>query len=248
MITECLHPGTHQCPAISNLLCLTQVGDVPFEFPLASPRLDPATGLKVVQRRDPKRRQQFVPSVHTALQQFIANSRRFGLPFEAILTAGSLVCRCQHRSDTPSNHSFGDAIDVVGVRWPPVGGPASRVRETIVHNFLDPEQRILIRRLDACLRLSFATVIDYHRADHRDHFHCDMNRGRGRTFGATMLRFAQEALSLVLGRTVPITGRLDAATKQALKDFARAGDAVWSDRSQLARTLDQLFTRVAMGR
>jgi hypothetical protein len=247
MNERCLHPGTQQCPAIPNLMCLTQVSEVPFEYPKKIQR-DPATGINIVQSRDPKRRQQFVPAVHTALQQFIANSRRFGLPFEAILTAGSLVCRCQTKSDTPSNHSFGDAIDVVGVRWPPVGGPASRFRETIVHNFLDPEQRALLRRLDACLRLSFATVIDYHRADHRDHFHCDMNRGRGRTFGPTTLRFTQEALGLVLGRTVPITGNLDAATKQALKEFARAGDAVWSDRSQLARTLDQLFTRVAMGR
>ena len=34
-----------------------------------------------------------------------------------------------------------------------------------------------------------------HRPDHRDHFHCDTNQGRGRiTRGLATLRFVQEAL------------------------------------------------------
>jgi hypothetical protein len=242
---RCLHPGTQRCPPIPDLLCLTQVSGVPFEYPTRFGR--DAAGITTIQSRQQNRKQRFVPSVNAALQKFIASSRSFGLPFEAIITAGSLYCRCISKSDRPSNHSFGDAIDVVGVRWPPMGGPASRLRETIVHNYRDSGQRTLLLRLNACLRLSFATVIDYHDPNHRDHFHCDMNRGRGRTFGSTSLRFVQEALTVVLGRPLPITGRLDAATKQALKEFARGGDEVWSDRGRLAQTLDQLFTRVARG-
>lgn len=245
---RCLQPGTQRCPPIPDLLCVTQVADVPFEYPTKYAR-DRRSGITVVQARQQNRRQRFVPAVRDALSQFIANSRRFGLPFEAILTAGSLYCRCISKTNKPSNHSFGDAIDVVGVRWPPVGGPASRFRETIVHNFRDPGERALLRRLNACLRLSFNTVIDYHRKDHQDHFHCDMNRKRVRevTIGQSTFRFVQEALSLVLGREVPNTGALDGMTKQALGEFSGLGNTAWADAQRLRRVLDQLFVRVAGG-
>jgi hypothetical protein len=102
--------------------------------------------------------------------------------------------------------------------------------------------------LNACLRLSFATVIDYHRSDHRDHFHCDMNRGRGRTLLQATMVFVQEALSLYLGRRVPETGKLDPATKAALGEFAGVAPAGLSDRGRLNAALDRLFSEVAAGR
>jgi hypothetical protein len=191
-----------------------------------------------------------VPRAITALEAFVRNARSFGLPFATILTLGSLYCRCIRGSNPPalSNHSFGDAIDVAGVRWVATGGPASRVRETIVHNFKDREQRALLLRLNACLRLSFATVIDYHRADHQDHFHCDTNQGRGRlTRGPANLRFVQEALGAVLGRTVKITGRLDEGTQKALLDFSKRGPEIFQNDRQLNQIFDQLFRRVAAG-
>jgi hypothetical protein len=179
--------------------------------------------------------------------------RRFGLPIEAILTQGSLYCRCmaknKQKTNTLSNHSFGDAIDVVGVRWQGVGGPASRLRETIVHNYADPAERALLRRINACLRLSFATVIDYHAADHRDHFHCDTNRGRGRRpRGATTTVFTQEALSHVLGRPIAQTGRIDAATERALSEFSGRAAGELRDDRVLNQVLTDLYARIAAGR
>lgn len=247
LVDRCLRPGTQQCPAIQNLICTKSVSGVPFEYPTKIQR-DTATGISVVQARQQERTQRFVPAVQDALAQFIANCRRFRLPFEAILTAGSLYCRCMTGTNKPSNHSFGDAIDLVGVRWAPAGGPTSRLRETVVHNYTDPEQRKLLRRLNACLRLSFATVIDYHHPQHRDHFHCDMNRGRGRMpRGASTIVFVQEALSTVVGRILPQTGKLDDVTQRALAEFGGVPPSGLRDTTQLNSILDRLFTRVAAG-
>jgi hypothetical protein len=221
---------------------------VPFEYPRRVGR-DRATGLAVVGDRIRNHVQRFVPSVRDALVRFLTAMSRFGMPVEALLTAGSLYCRCIRGTNTLSNHSFGDAIDIVGVRWPPVGGPASRLRETIVHNFRDARERALLCRINACLRVSFATVIDYHRPDHRDHFHCDTNRGRGRQpRGRTTVFFVQEALSTVLGRPVPSTGRFDAATQQGLRDFSGLGAQALADTRRLNEALNNLFVRVAAGR
>lgn len=237
------------CPPLPDLRCVTRVTDVPFHYVEAVGR-DGATGLRKVTKRQEGRTQRLVPRALNALETFVRNARTFGLPFDTILTLGSLYCRCVTGSNPPalSNHSFGDAIDVAGVRWTS-GGPASRVRETIVHNWNDPAQRVLLRRLNACLRLSFATVIDYHRSDHRDHFHCDTNQGRGRmTRGLATLRFVQEALGAVLGRTVPINGKLDEATRKALLDYSKKGPDIFKSDRSLDRVFDQLFREVASGR
>ncbi|MFB6837715.1 hypothetical protein [Streptomyces sp. NPDC056361] len=142
----------------------------------------------------------------------------------------------------------GDALDVVGVRWPAAGGPPSGLRETIVHNWTDPGQRVLLRRIDACLRLSFATVIDYYRTDHRDHFHCDTNRGRGdRPRTTAGLGFTREALRAA-GHPVAPTGRPEADAYRALAAFSGVPAASFRDAAVLRRVLRELFTRVASGR
>jgi Uncharacterized protein conserved in bacteria len=246
---RCLHPGTQQCPAIPNLLCVSGVESVPFEYPnWKQIQKDPRTGLYIVRDRQRNRQQRFIPSVRDALRSFIRNMQRFGMPIEAIITGGSLYCRCITNSDHLSNHSFGDAIDIVGLRWPAVGGPASKLSETIVHNYQDAGERTLLRRTNACLRLSFATVIDYHRPDHRDHFHCDMNRGRGRPVkGQTTVSFVQESLNVVFGRNLSENGRLERETVQALSDFSGHGTAELRNESLLNQVYDDLFTRVAHG-
>jgi hypothetical protein len=235
----------HTCPEIRDLLCVTNVDGVPFEYVNAVGR-DPATRLVQVTSRAPRRVEQFTPPVLGALRGFLANLGRFGIPVEAILTLGSHVCRCVTNTDTLSNHSFGDALDIVGVRWVNAGAVPSRTRETIVHNFGDGEQRQALRRLNACLRLSFATVIDYHRADHRNHFHCDMNRGGGRPMGPSTLVFVQEALSLLTGTPVPSSGVLDAATARGLRQFLRLPAGTPLPRP-LGPAFDAIFTRVAAG-
>jgi peptidoglycan hydrolase-like protein with peptidoglycan-binding domain len=248
-VDRCTGPGALTCPAIPDLLCMQAIEGVPFEYP-TDVRSDPVSSLKVVTKRLPNRTQQFVPSVQASLTGFVNNMRRFGMPFEAILTQGSLYCRCISNTNTLSNHSFGDAIDVAGVRWTASGGPPSRLRETIVHNYADPGERALLRRMNACLRLSFATVIDYsYNSAHHDHFHCDNNRGRGRVpRGASTMVFVQEALTHVLGRSVKQTGKLDADTIRALVEFSgRSGGDFHNDRV-LNPILDTLFTRVAADR
>ena len=250
---RCIHPGTKTCPAIPDLLCLRDVAGLPFEY-VESVGTDPSTRLKIVSRRKTPVVQKFIPAVRDALNGFVTNMSRFGMPIEAILTLGSLYCRCVSHSDTLSNHSFGDAIDVAGVRWSQAGGLPSRLRETIVHNWdnrIYAGQKTLLRRINACLRLSFNTVIDYHRSDHRDHFHCDTNKNAGnvRAMGmsTTTPHFTQEALTLVLGRSIPVTGRWDRATMRGLQDFSGVPEAGLKDQRQLNEVLNQLFTRVASG-
>jgi hypothetical protein len=102
-----------------------------------------------------------------------------------------------------------------------------------------------LRRINGCLRLSFATVIDYHRADHRDHFHCDMNRGHGRTpKGPTTIVFVQEALNTILGVGLAETGRLDPATYQALARFSGRSVAELQNTAVFNQVITDLFTRM----
>ncbi len=240
-----------QCPAIPTLRCYWHVDGVPFEYVSAVGRVGPGRTFQVI-RRLTGRQQSFIPAVRDALSAFIGNCTRFGMPIEAILTAGTLVCRCAWGPNrTPgtrlSNHSFGDAVDVVGVRWLEQGRPQSSLRETIVHNWRNPEQRPLLLRLNACLRLSFPVVIDYWRADHRDHFHCDLAQGGVRNpRGATTLKFVQEALSWVTGRELSVTGAWDAATQQALREFSRV-PTLPQRGVALNQILNRLFERVASG-
>ncbi|WP_314617869.1 extensin family protein [Streptomyces stackebrandtii] len=250
--TKCTRPGTLSCPAITGLLCAEAVDGVPFHYPESVRAVPGSGGLLVVTRRQWRREQRFTAPVQDAMSAFLRNMRGFGMPVEAILTAGSLYCRCVKRSDPAkpdilSNHSYGDALDLVGVRWPERGGPPSAVRETIVHNWTDPGQRVLLRRIDACLRLSFETVIDYYRSDHRDHFHCDTNRGRaGHPLITARLGFTREALRAV-GHPVTATGHPDADVLRALGAFSGVPAASLRG-AELRRVLRALFTRVAAGR
>lgn len=248
-VDRCTTP--QPCPAIPNLVCTSTIAGKPIEY-VDAVRVDPGSRLKVPATPLPRRahRVRFLPSVGAALEAFLRNMARFAMPVEALLTAGSLYCRCIRGTNHLSNHSFGDAFDLVGVRWP-AGSRLSPLRETIVHNWADlTGERILLRRINACLRLSFRNVIDYHRSDHRDHFHCDTNRGRPRfNGGASNMTFVQEALAVMLGRRFEITGRLDPASQQGLREFGRLAPSVslLRDRATLDRILDDLFTAVASG-
>lgn len=245
---RCTQPGSLTCPPIPNLVCTNNIDGIPFEYPTKIAR-HPESGLYVISRRQHTRTQRFTRSVKGALSEFLRNMSRCAMPVEAIITAGSLYCRCISNTNRLSNHSFGDAIDIVGVRWSAVGGPASQLRETIVHNYRDPVQRALLRRMNACLRLSFSTVIDYnYNRAHRDHFHVDMNRGRGwNPRGRTTLVFVQEALSDALQRSIPISGKLDSATLRALSEFSGQNVSGSISSQALRAILTELFTQIARG-
>jgi hypothetical protein len=249
-VDRCTTP--QPCPAIPTLVCTSTVAGRPIEY-VDKVRIDPGTHLKIPATPHPRRAHQvrFLPQVGATLEAFLKNMTRFAMPVEGILTAGSLYCRCIRGTSQLSNHSFGDAFDLVGVRWP-AGSNLSPLRETIVHNWADLSgERILLRRINACLRLSFRTVIDYHRSDHRDHFHCDTNRGRPRfNGGATNMTFVQEALAVMLSRPFEITGRLDPPSQQGLREFGHIPPSVslLRDRAVLDGILNDLFTAVASGR
>lgn len=233
-----------QCPSIPNLLCVTSVNNVPFEYVAGEGmiRRNPQSGLYQVVKRLPNRKQKFIPAVGQALARFLDRMNRFGMPVEAILTAGSLYCRCMTGTNRLSNHSFGDAIDVVGIRWRSQNGS----RETLVHNYQNPAERAILRRINACLRLSFPTVIDYHRPRHHDHFHCDMNRGRGRILrGAATVVFVQEALNKLSGQQLRITGKLDRPTLQALSALSGRNASELARPDVLGQVFDGLFERIA---
>src|SRR5262249_17537472 len=156
------------CPAVPNLMCFRSAGGVPFHY-VKEVRLNPSTKLVEVTKKTAPSEQRYTPAVRDALTKFVSDMAKFNLPLQAILTAGSWVCRCKKIDGQPtaslSNHALGDAFDVTGVQWqgtPPGGSP---VTETIVHNWTNAGQRDLLRRINACLRLSFQTVIDYHRSD-----------------------------------------------------------------------------------
>lgn len=237
---RCTGPG-QQCPAIPDLMCVSSVGNMPFEVPTAFSK--GADGLYVVKSRQ-NQTQQFIPLVGVALSQFLVNSAAFGMPVEGILTAGTLYCRCISNTNTLSNHSYGDAIDITGIRWRSPQG----TRETIVHNYNDPAERAILRRINACLRFSFATVIDYHRSDHRDHFHCDMNRGKGRSAkGMTTIYFVQEALNTLLGAGLVEDGDIGPKTLDALGRFSGKSITELGDSNVFNSVLNELFSRMARG-
>ena len=255
------------CPRIPDLLCVTRVNDVPFEYVAdgktkAGKRItrikrNPATGLYEVVDRVTERTQKFIPEVGKALSTFLGNMAAFGMPVAGILTMGSYYCRCVSGTTTLSNHSVGDALDIVGVRWSESQQPARTLPDTIIHNYNSGDQRemLLVRRINACLRLSFATVLDYSNVarPHCDHFHCDLRNRRSRERlpkRPATLYFVQESLSLMLGREIPMTGRWDQPTERGLMDHSKVSsvESLRRDHGLLNQVLDSLFTSVASGK
>src|SRR5215213_1347675 len=186
----------------------------------------------VEQNRLRNRVHKMLPRASDGLATFIANMTSVSLPIEAILTMGSVYCRCISNTTILSNHSYGDAIDIGGLRF--VGG-----REVLVANSGDAADRRLLHRVNACLRLSFATVLDYHDPTrHWDHFHCDTNilNGGERRWDVAW-PFVRESLGL------SPKGGWDKPTANSLRQFAGV-DAV-KDKPTLNRTLSKLFMREA---
>ena len=76
---RCTKPGTLPCPAIPDLLCVTGLGSIPFEYPTSIKR--GAGGLYVVKSRKTVK-QRYIPLVQLALSQFIVGkfTHRFDTP------------------------------------------------------------------------------------------------------------------------------------------------------------------------
>jgi hypothetical protein len=209
---------------------------------------------------NPKKYAQFVPSVYQALETFVANMKRFGIPIKAIWSGGTLVCRCIKKGNVLSAHAKGKAIDIYGVMWQD-GFAESKVKNTLylINNWKDPEQRRLLLRIDACLRLSFLTVLDHnYNEDHHDHYHCDMDAKA--IYGVSTMGFLIEALEIALNRKIRdrkhfqgsswknVSKRTREATYRAWMEFLdsdheifRGSDANWE------RAQRMVFEKIARG-
>ena len=224
-----------RCDAIPDLVCLKSVSGTPIEYLFDFTNQKPATG------KSRPATFKMRPGVREAVGRFVTLASAFGIPIDRILSQGAYVCRCKGGKDVLSNHGKGEAIDVGGVRLKPAG------REVLAVNFADAGERVLIRRVNACLRLAFPRVIDYnYNADHHNHFHCEISIPARQPRSETTLRFVQEALAQILGRVIANTGKFDAATQKGLLEFG-ATKADLGNSARLNSVYDRLFTQVARG-
>lgn len=189
-------PGSNvSCPEIPEVWTSHTIAGVPFHY---GERLQSVPGTKqkrVVGVKDSHHPIRLTPKAWWSVFGWITLMGQVGMPIRAVITAGGRYCRCIKRpsgvcgennpggctGENLSNHGHGDAIDIVGVVWKDPAAVGSSLPATVAHSWADSgDQGKLLVRIDGALRVAFATVFDYARADHRDHFHCDTNRGRGR--------------------------------------------------------------------
>ncbi|MBX7083445.1 MAG: extensin family protein [Nannocystaceae bacterium] len=254
----CTTPQT--CGPIPDLLCVRAIDGVPFEYVHDFGR---AGGLHTVRCAERFRQQKFDRAVHGALRSFVAGMAGVGLPLAAILTAGSFCCRCMAKRDgkgavikspSKSNHMFGDAIDVTGVR---LRQPAAGLPAVLVSNHDHGPTRAVLLRVEAVLRMAFPVVLDFmwDPVHHDDHFHCDFDKqhgGRGVTvLGRANARFIRAAVATVTGQPWPKFERaLDDEIPLARAALARAAGRAPGDLDATAVrfTYQRLLEVIARGR
>ncbi|HEY5923084.1 MAG TPA: extensin family protein [Kofleriaceae bacterium] len=241
---RCVDGQERNCPVLSGVEDITQIDGVGFEYiggfkdkktkkeRHGLEKVPGSTRWRVVEKNRLKPRIiQLIPRGSDALATFIGNMKAAGLAPVAVLTMGSIVCRCISNSNNLSDHSDGDAFDIGGVRF-------ADGNEVLVANSKDPADHAILHRVNACARLAWAHVLDYYAGGgHWNHLHCDTNGGKRRVFKSGW-KFVREALGLKLA------GGFDKACANALRQFANNQDAVKS-ADALDRTLTALFKREA---
>jgi hypothetical protein len=235
---RCVGPERLRCPDLKGLRQSYDIAGVPFEYIGGSDKkpgiiLDRATKrYKVVDANRQRRRpQHYLPRAGDALAAFVRNMRSAGLPLAAILTMGSIYCRCISNTNRLSNHSHGDAIDIGGIRL-------ASGEEVLVANYKHAADRRILHRTNACLRLAFANVLDYHDKRHWNHFHCDTNLGGARTLSLAW-PFVRESLGL------PAAGGWSKQVADRLRQATQNPDAA-KDRRALDQSLSKIFGRAAV--
>lgn len=262
-------PGSGvECPPIPKLWTSSTIQGVPFSY-LPTVTSVPGTAGKrqqIVSVKDPRYKVRLTPAAWMATHAWITTMRVAGLEIARIYTAGAgPYCRCiKNRGcgektpaactgTTVSNHGYGDALDIVGVKWKNKDQVGSSLQATVIHSWQDSaEQAPILVRINAALRTAFATVIDYSNANHQDHFHCDTNRGRPRP----VWQLPAEGLFLieVLVRLGWLSSRKPATwerARAALKEFATkrnlAVPADAADRGAWRGVVTHLFDCIAIG-
>jgi hypothetical protein len=194
-----------------------------------------------------------LPKTAESLHNTVANMQAAGLQLQAVLSMGSINCRCVRNTDTLSNHSYGDAFDFAGFRL-------TDGREFLVANTqCDADTAKMMHRANACLRLSFPHVMDYYNVkkwpytckegprlpeiSHWNHMHCDHFESRKlrRPWYMNPKSFDWRFVRVALG--LKVTGGLDAACERELKAFA--GNDVLDSAAKRAAGLSKLYMREA---
>ncbi len=224
-----------KCDPIPDLICLRAINGVPLNYLSAfDTSVRPQRGISAPNEFKMR------PKLRDALRRFLTEMTSAGIAVEQILSQGATLCRCIAGKNELSDHSKGEAIDIGGVRLAaPLG------RESLAINFTDSGERPLIRRINACLRLAFPTVLDYnYNSAHHNHFHCDFTGGVRAPKSRSTVLFVQEALSFVLGRSIAVDGSYGSQTEQALRDFG-ASAAELASTEGLNAVYDRLFRKIA---
>ncbi|CAE6946425.1 Extensin family protein [Ectopseudomonas oleovorans] len=103
-----------------------------------------------------------------------AAQRVFGQPVSRVEHVGSFACRSIAGSQRPSQHSYANALDLVGFRL------RDGRRISVLHDWSGEGDNARFLRLvqdAACERFNITLGPDYNAA-HRDHFHLDMGMWR----------------------------------------------------------------------
>lgn len=271
---QCGKGMTKKCPALPETWKSKTIGGVKFFY---EPTIVERRGgiHHVTNEGDGTRQVNLVPAAWRAAQAWISNMNGvWGLPIVAVYHSGAgRYCRCVRQpkdlckegdsknwdkctGTTISDHGFGDALDIVGVKWRDPSVVGSSLPHTVIHNWADPNQAKLLIRMNAAMRLVFNTVLDYSRSDHRNHFHCDMNHGNARPLWGTGAEkpcernFIMSSLKRLnyLPATKPITWD---RMRDALVDFAQVNKMTApsniNDMRAWRPVANRLFACVALG-
>jgi hypothetical protein len=218
-----------------------------------------------------------VPAAWKAAQAWVMMmNTTFGMPISRIYTMSrGRYCRCIAKAapgtkcghkkvthvncigTTISDHGYGDAFDIAGVRWVDPKAVGSSLPTTLIHDWTDPEQAKLLIRMNAAMRLAFHTVLDWSMSNHRDHFHTDMNQVHGGkprpVFGDSVqqnfIMSSLKRLKYVASAKGPHKWKTGIA-RNALAEFARVNSMpipTSNDAEAWRPVVNRLYACVALG-
>ena len=264
---QCAPGFAKMCPALPETWKSTTIAGVKFFY---KPKLN---GRHDVVADGENKHVNLYPPTWRAAQSWVASMNGvFNMRIAAVYHAGAgRYCRCVRKGATCkeskpelwhtcqgtniSNHGFGDALDIIGVKWADPKAVGSNKPTTVIHDWQDANQAALLIRINAALRLVFRNVYDWSREDHRDHFHCDMNRSGGG--GNTKLlgeicgqNFIMSSLKRLGYLTTAKPTNDWSRARTALADFAQVNNMpvpTSSDREPWRPVVHRLFACVALG-
>ena len=269
----CKKGANLRCPPLKETWHSLKAAGVPLNY-----------GAKIVKLRDGRHKVAsegsndgitVVPTAWKAAHAWVTlMNTTFGMPISRIYTLSrGRYCRCIAKAapgtkcghdpsthdncigTTISDHGYGDAFDIVGVRWVDPKAVGSSLPTTVINDWKDPEQGKLLIRMNAAMRLVFHTVLDWSMGNHQDHFHTDMNQVQGgkprKLFSYTPERnFIMSSLKRLnyLSSAQPVKDWNRART--ALAEFARVNSmpAPTSNDTEAWRpVVNRLYACVALG-